>query len=113
MRRFEAARALGHALLDPIRAGAIGAASGPFGQETRHRRSGAFAAELLLPEAAIGRASGGTLDGAAEPGVFERLLQEYGIGARATAYQLGNWGGLSSADVPDELIDRFAAVAEG
>lgn len=108
--RFEAARAAGHLLLDPLRAGCIGAASGPYGQETRHRRSGAFAAELLLPEAAIARASGGRLDGAAEPAVFEGLLEEFGIGASAAAYQLWNRGWLSSPDVRDELIDRFAHV---
>jgi hypothetical protein len=106
--RFEAARAVGHLLLDPMRSGSLGAASGPFGQETRHRRSGAFAAELLLPEAAIARASGGRLDGAAEAWVFEELMERYGIGARATAYQLWNRGWLSSPDVRDELIDRFA-----
>jgi hypothetical protein len=110
--RFEAARAIGHVLLDPVRSGCLGAASGPFGQETRHRRSGAFAAELLLPEAAIARASGGRLDGAAEPPVFERLMEQYGIGARATAYQLWNRGWLSSPDVRDELIDRFARTED-
>lgn len=58
-RRFEAARALGHALLDPLRQGVVGAASSAFAQEVRRRRSGAFAAELLLPEAALRRESGG------------------------------------------------------
>ncbi|MFN2467678.1 MAG: ImmA/IrrE family metallo-endopeptidase [Gaiellaceae bacterium] len=108
--RFEAVRALGHLLLDPLREGAIGAASGPFAQETRRRRSGAFAAELLLPEAALGEASHGQLDGAAETGQFEALLERYGVGASVAAYQLWNRGWLSSPEVRDELIYQFAAV---
>jgi hypothetical protein len=111
--RFEAARALGHVLLDPVRAGAIGAASGPFAQDTRRRRSGAFAAEFLLPESALAAASHGKLDGAAEEGAFEDLLRAYGIGARAAAYQLWNRGWLSSPDLRDDLIDRFAQVRWG
>jgi hypothetical protein len=108
-RRFEACRALGHILLDPIRAGAIGAASGPFAEATRRRRSGAFAAELLLPEDAIAAASGDRLDGAAEDDVFRGLLESYGIGARAAAHQLWNRGWLSSLDLRDDLIDRFGS----
>jgi hypothetical protein len=111
--RFEAARALGHVLLDPVRAGVIGAASGPFAQYTRRRRSGAFAAEFLLPESALAKASGGTLDGAAEDQAFEDVLQAYGIGARAAAYQLWNRGWLSSRDLRDDLIDRYANVRWG
>jgi len=111
--RFEAARALGHVLLDPVRGGAIGAASGPFAQDTRRRRSGAFAAELLLPESALATASRGRLDGAADDGAFEDVLHAYGIGARAAAYQLWNRGWLSSPDVRDDLIDRFGNVRWG
>jgi hypothetical protein len=108
--RFEACRALGHILLDPIRAGAIGAASGPFAEATRRRRSGAFAAELLLPETAVAEASAHQLDGAAEDHVFEGLLERYGIGARAAAFQVWNRGWLSSPDIRDELIDRFGST---
>jgi hypothetical protein len=111
--RFEAVRALGHVLLDPVRAGAIGAASGPFAQETRRRRSGAFAAEFLLPESALAAASGGKLDGAADDRVFHDLLERYGVGARAAAYQLWNRGWLSSHDLRDDLIDRFASLRWG
>lgn len=111
--RFEACRALGHILLDPIRLGAVGAASGPFAAATRRRRSGAFAAELLLPEAAIAKVSGQAVDGAAEPSVFETLLEEYGIGARTAAYQLWNRGWLSSPEVRDELIEQYGAVTFG
>ncbi len=109
--RFEAARALGHGVLDPLRGGAMGAASGPYAQASRRMRSGAFAAELLLPEGAIERASAGELDGAAEPRIFESLIEQYGVGARTCAYQLWNRGWLSSPIVRDELIDRFAAFA--
>jgi hypothetical protein len=111
--RFEAARALGHVLLDPIRAGAIGAASGPFAQATRRRRSGAFAAELLLPESALAAASGGRLDGATDDSTFQSLLDQFGIGARAAANQLWNRGWLSSPDLRDDLIERFAGQRWG
>ena len=111
--RFEACRALGHILLDPIRSGAIGAASGPFATATRRRRSGAFAAELLLPETAIARLSDHAVDGAAEPAVFEHLLETYGIGARTAAYQLWNRGWLSSSEVRDELIEEYGATEIG
>lgn len=111
--RFEAARAAGHVLLDPEREGAIGAAAGPFAQRTRRRRSGAFAAELLLPEAALSSASGEVLDGAAEDDRFQALMTEYGVGARTAAFQLWNRRWLSSPEMRDELIDRFATVQWG
>lgn len=112
-RRFELVRALGHLLTDPLRGGTLGAASSPFARALRRRRSGAFAAEFLLPEAALATASGGALDGAARPGVFEGLLARYGVGARTAAYQLWNRGWLSSTDVRDELIDRFGHPGPG
>lgn len=110
-RRFEAARALGHALLDPLREGALGAASSPFAQDARRRRSGTFAAELLLPETALRRASGGALDRSADPEIFEQLMAGYGVGARTAAHQLYNHGLLSSVEVRDELIEEHAAPA--
>jgi hypothetical protein len=108
-RRFEAARALGHALLDPVREGVIGAASGSFAQDVRRRRSGAFAAELLLPKDVLERASDGALDGGADPDVFKRLMDAYGVGARTTAHQLYNHRLLSSSEIRDQLIDDHAA----
>lgn len=111
--RFEACRALGHILLDPMRADAIGAASGPFAEATRVRRSGAFAAELLLPETAIAEASDHRLDGVVENHIFQGLLESYGIGARTAAYQLWNRGWLSSPVVRDELVDQFGSVNPG
>ncbi len=109
--RFEACRALGHTLLDPIRAGTIGAASGPFAEATRRMRSGAFAAELLLPETAIAEASSRRLDGAAKDDVFEGMLERYGVGARTAANQLLNRGWLSSTVLRDELTDRFGSTS--
>lgn len=111
--RFEAARAAGHVLLDPDREGRIGAAGGPFAQRTRRRRSGAFAAELLLPETALAKVSENVLDGATKESRFESMMSEYGVGARTAAYQLWNRGWLSGTDVRDELIDRFAAYGWG
>jgi len=111
--RFEAARAAGHALLDPERQGAIGAAAGPFAQRTRRRRSGAFAAELLLPETALASASDEVLDGAADDQRFQALMDEYAVGARTAAFQLWNRRWLSSSEIRDELIDRHAAVEWG
>lgn len=107
--RFEGCRALGNVLLDPIRAGALGAASGPFTAETRRRRSGAFAAELLLPDHALDEASEGKLDGATEESTFTRLLETYGVGARTAAFQLWNHGWLSSEGLRDELILDFSS----
>ena len=108
-RRFELARGLGHLLLDPLRDGAAGAASSRFARARRRRRSGAFAAEFLLPGSALAEASGGVVDGAATPTEFVRLLQRYGVGARTAAHQLWNHRWLSSADLRDGLIDSFAA----
>ncbi len=110
--RFEAARALGHALLDPSRDGVVGAASSPFAQVARRRRSGAFAAELLLPVSALQRETRGVLDEGAKADVFERLLEAYGVGARTAAQQLFNHDFLSSDEIRDQLVDEFAAQAD-
>lgn len=107
--RFECARALGHLLLDPWRLGAIGAASSAFAESLRRRRSGAFAVEFLLPHAAIEKATGGVLDAAAEPQVFEKLLEGFGVGARSAAYHLWNHKLLSNEGVRDQLIDDYAS----
>lgn len=106
--RFEAARALGHLLLDPARWGVIGAASSHYALQARRRQSGAFAAELLLPESALVTASKSTLDGALDERVFRQMLDLYGVGARTAAHQLWNRGLLSSESVRDDLIERFA-----
>jgi hypothetical protein len=106
-RRFEEARALGHALLDAMRQGAIGAASTRWAQDARRRRSGAFAAELLLPSSALEELSHGVLDGAAEMDRFGEMLERYGVGARTAANQLYNQRWLSDWGIRDELIERF------
>ena len=109
--RFESARALGHLLTDPYRQDALGAASTAFAQPWARRRSGAFAAELLLPSEALFE-DAGTLDSAAQSEKFLRILEWYGVGARTAAFQLWNHGMLSSRSVRDELIDRFSGVEE-
>lgn len=103
-RRFELARALGHLLLDPLRGEAIGAASGPQAMASRRRRSGAFAAEFLLPSAALAEASEGVLDRIAEGTRFRDLLDRFGVGANTAAFHLWNQGLLSSSEVRDDLI---------
>lgn len=103
-RRFELVRALGHLLMDPVRGGAVGAASGPQAIASRRRRSGAFAAELLLPTSAIAAASHGKTDGILEGDRFQDLLTRYGVSASTAAFQLWNQGLLSSTDVRDDLI---------
>ena len=108
--RFEQARALGHALLDPLHREALGAASSPYAQRHRRMRSGAFAAEFLLPGSAVERASRGHLDGAVAPEVFTTLLKHFGIGARTAAHQLFNHGWLSSTSARDSLIEEHARV---
>ena len=110
-RRFELARALGHLLMDPYREDALGAASTAFAQPWARRRSGAFAAEFLLPSEAL-LEDAGTLDSAAQPERFLRMLERYGVGARTAAFQLWNHGLLSSRSIRDELIDRFSNVGE-
>jgi len=76
-------------------------------QSVRRRRSGAFAAELLLPETALIEASGGHLDGACGDQTFTRLIERYGVGATTAAWQLYNHQ-LVSPQGRDELIDRYA-----
>lgn len=102
--RFELARALGHLLLDPIRGEAVGAASGRLALPSRRRRTGAFAAEFLLPTTALEAASDGVLDGITVGERFPHLLQRFGVGANTAAYQLWNQGLLSSTEVRDDLI---------
>lgn len=106
--RFEQARALGHVMLDPERGGAIGAAGTSYAQQDRRRRSGAFAAEFLLPESALEKASGGRLNGGAEPLAFESLLETYGVGATTAAHQLYNHNWISHPSIRDELIEEYS-----
>ena len=110
-RRFESARALGHLFTDSYREDALGAASTPFAQPWARRRSGAFAAEFLLPSEAL-LEDPGALDSVAQPERFLRILESYGVGARTAAFQLWNQGLLSSPSVRDELIDSFSNVWE-
>jgi hypothetical protein len=104
VRRFELARALGHLLLDQARGEAIGAASGPQAVASRRRRAGAFAAEILLPTSALEAASEGMLDGILEGNRFAQLLDRFGVGASAAAFQLWNQHLLSSTEIRDDLI---------
>ena len=110
-RRFESVRALGHLLMDSYRQDTIGTASTAFAQPWARRRSGAFAAEFLLPSDAL-RGDAETLDSHAQPERFERVLDTYGIGAQTAAFHLWNHGFLSSTRVRDELIDRFSNVRQ-
>ena len=108
-RRFESVRALGHLLMDSYRQGALGAASAPYAQPWTRRRSGAFAAEFLLPsDALLGDAR--SLDSLALPEKFEQVLDRFGVGATTAAYHLWNRRLLSSSDVRDHLIDRYSGV---
>lgn len=109
--RFEQARALGHALLDPLRGEVLGAAATLWTQSVRRRRSGAFAAELLLPESALVEASGGHLDGVCADETFTNLVARYGVGATTAAWQLYNHK-LVSPQVCRELIERYAAYGD-
>lgn len=52
------------------------------------------------------------LDRGADPVVFERLMEAYGVGARTAAHQLYNHQLLSSAEIRDQLIDDYGAHAE-
>jgi hypothetical protein len=111
-RRFEAVRALGHLLMDAERGGAVGAASSRWTTEYRRRRSGAFAAEFLLPRKGLEDIGVGQLDTGADPETFRGLMQTFGIGARTAAHQLYNRGFLSGPGIRDELIQRFSGQSD-
>lgn len=107
-RRMEIARAIGHLLLDPETSrGAIGAASSWRAAGPRRRRSGAFAAELLLPTEGVEELVAGRDPGT--PEVFEEIMDRFKMGARATAYHLWNQRLLLSPEDRDRLIDEFAS----
>jgi hypothetical protein len=106
-RRFEWARALGHLLLDPWGGDALGAASSAFAQGVRHRRAGAFAAEFLLPQKALERATEGHLDNLGG-GRFPEIMSRYGVGARTAAMHLWNRGWLTNEATRDDLIEQYA-----
>ncbi len=107
--RMELGRALGHLLLDPeTQEGTMGAASSTVATGVRRRRSGAFAAELMLPEEGCRRILAGR--DASDPQAFQLLLDEFRVGARTAAYQLWNLRLLPSPESRDALIDEFAAA---
>jgi hypothetical protein len=109
-RRMEIFRGVGHLLLDasPEQA-AIGAGSSNRSVGPRRRRSGTFAAEMLLPQEAIRKRCGNILDEAAKPEIFEALMSDYGVGAQTAAWQCFNAGLLSSREVVHELIGSYGA----
>jgi len=108
-RRFETCRGLGVSMLDPYRSGLLGRASCPWSSSYSRRRSGAFAAELLLPAGGIREKGLSALDSASNPAAFTGLMAEYGVGATAAAWQLWNLGLLSSPDLRDALIEEYSA----
>lgn len=109
-RRFEIARLIGSTMLDPYRGGVLGRASSTWSSEWLRRRSGAFAAELLLPASGLRQRALASLDAAARPEVFTGIMNTYGVGARAAAHQLWNLGLLSTRELRDALIEEFAAL---
>lgn len=108
--RFEITRGLGHLLLDSARCGTIGAASSSYAQEFRRRRSGAFAAELLIP--AVVLASEPSLRSNSGPDLddFRNVLSRFGVGKTTAAYQLWNHNLLPSRDSLDDLLELDTAV---
>ena len=109
VRRFEVARLIGAALLDSRSGGVLGRASSHWTAAWPRRRSGAFAAQLLLPESGVAARCGTALDAAARPEAFSTLLSEFGVGASAAAWHLWNRRLLSSPELRDELIAEFSA----
>ncbi|MEW6261835.1 MAG: ImmA/IrrE family metallo-endopeptidase [Thermodesulfobacteriota bacterium] len=107
-RRMELARALGHLLLDPWTKGnVLGAGSSQTNQGPRKRRSGAFAAELLLPKQGIHSFLKGR--DPVEGSIFEDMMQHFGVGAKTAAYHLWNQEFLASEDDRDGLIEEYGA----
>lgn len=110
VRAMEIVRGMGHLLLDVgVGEGVVGAGSSIRSTGPRRRRSGAFAAEMMLPLAAMMEVSGGKLDAVAKPDVFRNIMEEYTVGARTAAWQFYNAGLLSSREVAEGLIERFGA----
>ena len=86
--------------------GALGAASSRVACGPRRRRSGAFAAELLLPSASLAAlAQRGQSPG--DPGEFKHLMHAFGVGATTAAYHLWNQGYLGSEEERDWLVDEY------
>jgi len=113
-RRMEVCRSAGHLLLDAAPAQlAIGAGSSTRAIGPRRRRSGAFAAELLLPHSAIWERSGGVLDAVVKPEIFQGLMNDYAVGATTAAWQCYNAGLLSSPAVVEELISTYGSRPAG
>ncbi len=109
-RRMEILRGMGHLLLDASPScQALGAGSSTRAVGPRRRRSGTFAAEMLLPRDALRQRSGGVLDAVVAPEIFPELMAEYGVGARMAAWQCWNANLLSSRDVVEDLIDTYGA----
>lgn len=105
-RRMELARAIGHLLLDAeTRFGVFGAGSSHSARGPRRRRSGAFAAELLLPTSGLHQFLAGR--NPSDPQVFEELLEHFQVGARTAAYHLWNQRLLGSLADRDALVDEF------
>jgi hypothetical protein len=109
-RRMEVLRGLGHLLLDDESpSGIVGAGSSARTAGFRRRRSGAFAAAVALPRAALLERSGGVLDAAATPATFEGLMVDYGVGASTAAWRLYNAGLLSDRRIAEELIEEYGS----
>jgi len=64
---------------------------------------------MLLPYEVVRERSGGILDEAARPEIFQSFMAEYGVGAQTAAWQCYNAGLLSSREVVEELIERHGA----
>jgi hypothetical protein len=111
-KRMELARALGHLLLDPsTSAGILGAGSSQSAQGPRRRRSGAFAAELLLPKTGI--ESFLQRRDPSKGSVFEEIMEKFGVGAQTAAYHLWNQGFLQAVEDRDALIEQFGSKQFG
>jgi hypothetical protein len=110
-RRFETARLIGALFLDPFRGESLGRAFCAWTADRVRRRTGAFAAELLLPESGV-RSRNLATDAVVKGDSFERILREFDVGAQAAAWQLWNTGLLSSPSLRDELIEEFASIED-
>lgn len=108
-KRMEVARAIGHLLLDSYSVGKVmGAASSRVAHSPRRRRSGAFAAELLMPIDGVLKVAADR--DAGDPDVFHELMEYFGVGARTAAYHLWNSQLLRSPYDRDYLIERYGAI---
>ena len=110
--RMQAARGFCHALTDSGYRSVTGFAATRRPRKTPEaQRAGAFAAELLLPSAALRGLYREDPHWTDRPEAISRVFQDFGVGAHTLAYQCWNHGLMNSAAERDAIIAEFSPHA--